>query len=470
MNAPIDSLIVLEFNELSPQLMKRFMEQGRLPNFQRLYRESDAFVTEADEQAPYLEPWIQWVTVHCGLPFAEHRIENLDEGHKVKEKSIWDLVSDAGRRVWVCGSMNIHYRQPINGCVLPDPWSTTVAPTPAWFQPYFRFVHEHVLEYATQRVPLTAMDQVRFLKFMVAHGLSGTTARATLQQLFAERFNRRAKWKRAAILDRLQFDVFRAIYRRERPQLATFFLNSTAHFQHLYWRNLDPQLFKVQSAPDEQNEYEDAIAYGYEQMDRIVGEADALCDDRTALVFCTALSQQPCLTYEERGGKKIYRPRDFERLLAFAGVTAPHRVVPVMSQEFRVYLEGEAEAKDAEEKLLSVHIGEDRMLNVERNGREIQAGSCVIRDIGQDEELRRDGVRDRFYDVFVLLEGLKSGMHHPDGLFWVRRPERQGVVHADKVPLVSVAPTLLNLISVPVPSTMRGPVLLDGKRPRRAVG
>jgi len=30
------------------------------------------------------------------------------------------------------------------------------------------------------------------------------------------------------------------------------------------------------------------------------------------IIFCTALSQQPCVMYEDQGGKVPYRPRSFE--------------------------------------------------------------------------------------------------------------------------------------------------------------
>ena len=33
-----------------------------------------------------------------------------------------------------------------------------------------------------------------------------------------------------------------------------------------------------------------------------------LAGDDTTLVFLTALSQQPCLKYEDIGGKTMYRP------------------------------------------------------------------------------------------------------------------------------------------------------------------
>ena len=68
-------VLLLEFNELVPHLLDRFIEQGELPNFQRFYRESAVFTTMSDEtEAPNLEPWIQWYSLHTGLPFREHKI------------------------------------------------------------------------------------------------------------------------------------------------------------------------------------------------------------------------------------------------------------------------------------------------------------------------------------------------------------------------------------------------------------
>ena len=80
------NVILLEFNELSPTLMNRFINQGHLPNFKRFSEESAIYLTEAAERAPYLDPWIQWVTVHTGLDFNEHHIERLNEGHTLDAK------------------------------------------------------------------------------------------------------------------------------------------------------------------------------------------------------------------------------------------------------------------------------------------------------------------------------------------------------------------------------------------------
>ena len=64
------------------------------------------------------------------------------------------------------------------------------------------------------------------------------------------------------------------------------------------------------------------------------------------------------------------------------------------------------------------------------------------------------------FDVFYQADSLKSGIHHPDGLLWIRRPDRRHAVHAEKVPLVCVAPTVLRLLGLEPPASMRGEPLL----------
>lgn len=450
------SLILLEFNELTPSLMERFMADGKLPNFERFWQESYVYVTDARERRPNLNPWIQWVTVHSGLPFSEHRIFHLGEGHKLKKKCIWDLLSEAGLRSWVCGSMNVRYGLPLNGHVLPDTWTTEAVPYPDLFGPYFQFVQQNVLEHSNMRVPLRWKDYWAFLRFMIGHGLSAGTAASIFRQLVAERINHQ-RWKRTVILDKLQFDLFRWNYLRLRPHFSTFFLNSTAHFQHMYWRNMAPELFRAKPEPEEQARCEEAILFGYQEMDRLLGRFVELAGENTILVFCTALSQQPCLLYEEQGGKSFYRPRDFEALLKYAGVTGPRVVSPVMSEQFHVLFENEKDAPDAEARLRALRVAGTPALAVERKAAAIFAGCSIFYELPRDVvlEIPGRGLACPFFDVFYQVEGKKSGMHHPDGMLWIRYPDRKHFVHREKVPLTAVAPSILDLFGVPVPGYMK---------------
>lgn len=453
-------VLLLEFNELSPDLMNRFMAEGHLPNFKRFHDESHVFITEATERGWELNPWVQWVTVHSGLDYRAHGIIELDEGDKLKAKRIWDIVSEAGLKVCVCGSMNVAYQTPPNGVIMPDPWSTKVAPHPSSLMPFFRFVQKQVMGHTQNQTGLSAADYAAFLRFMVTHGLSFSTAAAVVMQLLSEPFGER-RWKRAALLDRLQFDVFRWYYRRIRPHFASFFANSTAHYQHFYWREMQPELFKVKPTEQKRAAYERAILYGYQKMDELVARFLKLVEPDTIVVFATALSQQPCLIYEDQGGKVMYRPRTFEKLMCFAQVTEPHTVAPVMAEVFNVHLESETDAARVEEKLRTLRVAGQPAMHVQRKGTVLNAKCQVHTSLPADTVLSREGDAQTvpFFELFYQMEDLKSGMHHPDGMLWIRLPEKRSAVHESKVPLASVAPTILRLLSLPCPPHMTAPPL-----------
>jgi len=457
--SPRTCLVLLEFNELTPALMDRFIADGSLPNFARLRESCHVFTSDAQEQEPYLEPWIQWVTVHTGVPYSEHGIFRLSEGHKLQHRNVWDLVSQRGDPVWICGSMNANRESGTKGYLLPDPWSADLKPEPEALLPYFRFVQQNVREYTNDRVPLRKSDYLRFLRFMIAHGLSADTAISILRQLLSEKRTGTGRWRRAFILERLQFDVFSAVFRRTQPAFSTFFLNSTAHMQHLYWRYLEPERFKLALDPKKEREYETSILEGYRAMDRLLGRMLALIGEQAIVILSTALSQQPCLRYEETGGKRAYRPKDFARFLTFAGITCPCRPEPVMAEQFWLRLDNDSDACDAERKLAALKIGQERAFSAKRDGSSVFASCSIYHALPDDAVLQVDSSAQSipFFDLlYAPGQGGKSGMHHPDGILWIRHPARTHAVHQERVPLLSVAPTILDLLGIDKPEYMKG--------------
>jgi hypothetical protein len=277
---------------------------------------------------------------------------------------------------------------------------------------------------------------------------------------------------RVAVLDRLQWDVFRWYYKKVRPAFSSFFLNSTAHLQHKYWRNLEPEQFTIQPTAQEQVELRGAIRFGYEQMDRLVGNFLKLAGPGTTLIFCTALSQQPCLVYEDSGGKKFYRMRGIEKLLEFAGVTGRCEYFPVMSEEFHLRFENEPHADVAHRRLMSLRVEDKPALDLRREGSQLFGGCHIFTQLARDAVLHSDvtGASTSFFDVFYQAESLKSGMHHPDGMLWIRLPDRRHAVAEGKVSLAGIAPTVLQLLDVPIPTWMNGAPLITRSAAVRRTG
>jgi hypothetical protein len=452
------SVMLLEFNELTPSLMSRFIAEGRLPNFKRLYEESRVFTTDATADVKddkwLLNPWVQWVTVHTGVNAPTHGIKNLGEAASLKHKGLTEIVSDAGGRVLIFGSMNVRYGKGINGVVVPDPWTPDGEPHPAELNPFFRFIQKNVQEH-TGEEHLTRADILAFVRFMASHGLSMSTVLAIVKQLVRERTGRYG-WRRVAILDRIQWDVFRHYYRRIKPQFSTFFLNSTAHLQHKYWRNMEPEPFTIKPSEQDQAELQHAVVFGYEQMDAILGRFLKLAGNDTTIVFSTAISQQPCLIYEESGGKTFYKAHDMEKVLRFAGLTEPYTHSSAMSDEFHLDFADEAAAAQAAMRLTAVSVNGQPAFRVAHHGSRLICGNITTM-LPEDAMLQAgaSGPRVRFFDMFYQGGGLKSGMHHPDGMLWIRLPDRSHAVARDKVALASVAPTILHMLNLTPPASMQ---------------
>jgi hypothetical protein len=295
---------------------------------------------------------------------------------------------------------------------------------------------------------------------MASHGLSASTVRTTIKQLMGERKEGK-KWRRAFILDLLSFDVFANVYKKEKPAFSTFFLNSTAHMQHVYWRNMQPELFVLQPTDEEQREYSSAILEGYIHMDALIGRILEFVGPNATVMFATALSQQPFLRYEAAGGKRIYRPTDIPAFAKWAGIQNLKGSNPVMAEQFWLEFDNPAAVDAAAERLDSILINGEPAVKIIKEGNSIFCGFSVRSKLEKDAKLSSPDSTVPFFDIFYEIEGLKSGMHHPEGMLWVRDAQFPPASYQQRVPLEAVAPTILEMLSVGVPAHMKSQSLLQ---------
>ena len=447
---PAQRMIMLEFNELCAERISAFMARGLLPGFSALYQRSAVYTTDAGEEPPNLEPWIQWPSIHSGMTFSQHHIFNLGDGCTLREKCMAELLSDAGIPVGVFGSMNMNYRT-LRGYLLPDPWHKLGTASPPALQPYFEIISKQVQE-SSKSDALTLSDMARLGWFMVRNGLTARTARAAAHQLLAERRDGGISWRRASLMDDLQYDVFRRLNRRHQVRFATFFCNSTAHYQHYYWRSMQPESFEHAPPPGEHASLATAIQYGYESMDRLIQRtlhdyADAV------IVLCTALSQRPWDTT-----KRTYRPREFDSLLSFAGIRPEAvKVKPVMAEQFYLEFASAEAARQGEAALRCLFLEDRPLMYVGREGEQTLFCGC---DITQEQlpdwqVTRRPHAASRpFRELFCMIHTVRSGRHDRLGSFWIGNGHHEVV--AEPVPITDIAPTILEHFGLEKPAYMHG--------------
>lgn len=432
MPSSVKRMLILEFNELCPGLLARFMDEGALPNFRRLHDASDVYTTTTNDA--HLEPWIQWINFHHGVPQSRHGVCDLDQGSMVGEPAFWDVLAAEGKSSLVFGAMNTAPARSELVTMIPDPWCTRV-PVPGEFLPYYEFVKAQVLGHTETSVPRARLGA--FLRFMISHGLSCATVLHLLGQLASERLSRRdVRWRRAAALDYLQWDVFEHLWRARRPDIAVFFSNSTAFLQHRYWRHMEPAAYRVRPDEESISTYGGAIRYGYQKMDRMVGKALSMADGGTAVLLVTALSQQPNLRYEDIGGKFVYRPTDFRELLDLAGIPREVSVQPVMTHQAWMTCRDDAQAAACARALLELHMNGEPVMSARQLENRVFFDCKLISRVPQDSILEIRGERVPFARYFGLVGQIVNARHHPDGALWLRLPgQSQRVLHAEKLPL-----------------------------------
>lgn len=447
-----EPVILVEFNELCPKLIDRWIASGDLPNFARLWASSTVCVTEADElQAPYLEPWIQWYSVHTGIPFREHQVFRLSEGANRAFPDIWELLIGHGHRVMNFSSMNCRQFSGLGSVYLPDPWNDEQPAFPPKLETFRAFLAKAVQEQAG--TPWSSVELIRVGAFLLANGLRPATVLAAIKQIVSERTSDvPTRWRRVRILDLILLDVFLHLYRQCQPQFATYFSNSTAHLQHAYWRFLEPERFSEALSEMDRRAYGEAVKFGYRSMDEQLGRIMRVAERHGArIMFATALSQQAYLAYEGRGGRHYYRPTDLSDLLQRLNIR-PKSIQPVMAHQYILSFESADQRKAAEAALTCPTVNGKQLFDVAdgETPEKLIFGSQVYAPLPPDTKLKWSAdpadTGDSFFSHFRELEATKSGGHHPDGCFWIQTGVHRVV--RGKVSILDIAPTILSHFGV----------------------
>jgi hypothetical protein len=466
-------VLLLELNEITWRLIDPLMRAGQLPTFARLTAEGLSGTTISADEPPLMDPWTTWVTVYSGTPVSVHKSTFLQQPpHTIEARRLWDYVSDAGGTVGVYGSLNAWPPHPVRGFMVPD----TFAPSPETYPPELQTVQEVNLRY-TRGYNYGAFRDGSAHAALVAGarlvrlGLRPSTIGRIIAQLVRERLTPRTAWRRVSLQPLVNFDMFRRLWRRHRPDFATFHTNHVAHYQHLYWRAMEPSAFPHAPLPGEVETYADAIAYGYRVADRLLQQAVDLLDRDTVLVVASSMGQQPYVHPALERGKRLMRIRSYEDFLEFLGLTGRVRIVQTMADQFVMYGMGPGTLAHATEILRSATVDRDDQPLFFVSGETSDSITANLQPLAVDDASRCrfvvDGVpRETAYTRLVdIFDHAKSGYHHPEGIIiFYGDAIRRGRLE-EPISTLDLAPTMLGLLGLPVPAVMTGRnVLARGPR------
>src|ERR1700744_5416267 len=118
-------MLVIELNEFNDALLRGIAETHELKHLKQVLSWNHATTWTSDTyDSGFLEPWVQWVSVHTGVPSNRHGIKTRGDVRKRAEEQLWERWSRRGLSSVVWGVMN-GARGDAERCrvFIPDPWT-----------------------------------------------------------------------------------------------------------------------------------------------------------------------------------------------------------------------------------------------------------------------------------------------------------------------------------------------------------
>ena len=331
-------LLFLELNEVNFEFVEHYARRGDLPAFARLIERHGYARTRSETVYELIEPWIQWFTVHTGLPYGEHKVFRLGDGPQAQARQIWEELSTRGLKVGAFSPMNAGNRLSDAAFFVPDPWTQTRVAAPTLMRQAYDAICQAVGDNAEGRID--ASSAARLAAGLAVYSRpSNWPEYARLGVLGWKRH-----WARAVFLDRFLADCFVRLWKRTRPDFSTLFLNGAAHIQHHYLFNSAAYQGPFRNPPWYLPARMDPVLEIYRLYDRIVAECLVL-DGDLRVMMATGLHQDPV---EEP--VFYWRLRDHAVFLRRLGCEF-ERVEPRMSRDFLVVCASAAQASRTERTL-----------------------------------------------------------------------------------------------------------------------
>lgn len=407
------TLILLEVNEVNFDLVNEYIQNspGKYPALEKLIN-GLSIRTTSEETYKELEPWIQWVSVHTGLSYADHRVFRLGDIVGSGVSQIFEILERRGLIVGSVSPMNAENQLIKPAYFIPDPWTKTRSDGSFWSELLAQTLRQAVNDNAQSKITTKSalMLLLAFIRFAKWHRY-GMYIKLALK-------SRRASWRKALFLDLLLHDVHLGLFSSHKPHFSTVFLNAAAHIQHHFFFNsfLIKKKISLRNptwyTPDPEDPFVDMLTV----YDTIVCEYLML--KGVEVIVVSGLSQIP---YDRI--KYYYRLRDHASFLDRIGIQY-RNVMPRMTRDFLVEFDSIDDAVVAEDKLRKIRVesnGERFFAEVDNRGDSLFVTLTYPHEINEETTILVEGLRLKVkpHTIFVAI---KNGMHQAQGFaFFTKR-------------------------------------------------
>lgn len=398
--------VLLGLNELNFNFIKFYIGNGMLPNFKKLFDIQKPVETSSENEYRLLEPWIQWVTVHTGKSYDEHKIFRL--GDIVDNKhipQIFEELENRGLSIGAVSPFNAENRLKNPSFFVPDPWTKTNASGSNLLKLLYKAIHQSVNDNARSKLNLLTI-------FSLLLGFITYVPFYRYKFYFKMILNLKNPGSKAVILDSILSDVFMNLWLRNKPNFSNLFLNSGAHIQHHYLFNSQAYKGKLKNPEWYCNKDFDPLIVVLSEYDKLIGRL--LKIDNTKIIVATGLHQQPHekITY-------YWRLNEHIKFCNIIGIQNYKQVLPRMSRDFLIKFDHKSDCKNAEDILNDYYFSIDgkKIFNVDNRGNSLFVELIYSNEINENDSIysKKSGFVLEKFKSYISFVAIKNGEHNGTG-------------------------------------------------------
>jgi hypothetical protein len=398
-------VLVLELNEVNFEAVEHYAAKGLMPNFSAFFEKHGFVRTTSERNYEELEPWIQWVTAHTGLPLAEHGVFRLGDIVNSDFEQIWEKIAEQGIPVGAISPMNAKCRGDKWDFFVPDPWTRTQIVADPVVRRMYDAIAQVVNDNAQERISASSLIHLgigSLLNAIPAHYSSYANYLLSA---------RGQPWFKAIFLDQLLADLFIRSVAKKGTQFATLFLNAAAHIQHHYMFSSSVYAGEMRNPDWYVATNKDPLRDVYTAYDRILGNVIKRFPD-ARIMLATGLHQDPHpeITY-------YWRLKDHAAFLTKIGAEF-ERVEPRMSRDFVVFCRDAPSGAQVAKILEGARANNGKAIfEVDNRGADLFVMLSYPDDVHVLEHIAVNGKMILGFQDDVAFVAIKNGRHNGIGYF-----------------------------------------------------
>jgi hypothetical protein len=399
-------IILLGLNELNFDYIKFYIDQGLLPNFKKLFDLQHPIKTSSENEYKLLEPWVQWVTIHTGKTFDEHKVFRLGDIVNNPELSqLFEELENEGLSVGAVSPFNADNRLKNPAFFVPDPWTNT-KPSGNWIvKSLYQAVHQSVNDNANSKLNFKSILSLGF-------GLLLYVPISRWFHYLKTIINSKKPGSKAVLLDSLLADVHLSLWKKNKPDFSNLFLNSGAHIQHHY-------LFNSIAYDGNIRNPEWYCPQGFDPLINILSEYDKQIEKllklkEVKIIIATGLHQQPHehLTF-------YWRLKEHVKFAEKIGIENLSEISPRMSRDFLMNFKNVGDAVNAENLLNSFYASKDdiKLFEVDNRGTSLFVELVYPNDINESDSIfsKEIDLKLENFKSYLAFVAIKNGEHNGIG-------------------------------------------------------